>query len=47
MITLLWIAAVVLVVAGIAAAVRGEVLTGLMLVILGFLIGPGGVSVFT
>ncbi len=43
----LWIIAVVLVVSGIVAAVRGEVLWGVVLIIVGLLVGPGGVSVFT
>jgi hypothetical protein len=44
--TLLWIVAVVLVIAGIVALVRGGFLTGAALIIIGLLIGPGGVSVF-
>ncbi len=43
----LWIIAVILVVSGIVAAVRGEVLRGIVLVVVGLLVGPGGVSVFT
>ncbi len=44
--TLLWILAVVLVIAGIVTLVRGGVLAGLVLIIVGLLIGPGGVSIF-
>jgi hypothetical protein len=44
---LLWILAVILVVAGIVALVRGQVLWGVVLVIVGLLVGPGGVSLFT
>lgn len=44
---LLWILAVVLVVAGIFALFRREVLWGIVLIVVGFLVGPGGVSVFT
>jgi hypothetical protein len=47
MATLLWIVAVILVVAGIVTAVRGEVIFGIALVIIGLLVGPGGVSVLT
>jgi hypothetical protein len=47
MVTLLWILAVVLVVAGIFAIVRGQMLWGIVLIIIGLLVGPGGVSVFT
>jgi hypothetical protein len=45
--TLLWILAVILVIAGIVTALRGEILLGIVLIIVGFLVGPGGVSVFT
>jgi hypothetical protein len=44
--TLLWILAVVLVIAGIVALVRGGVVAGIVLIIVGLLIGPGGVSIF-
>ncbi len=44
---LLWIIAVVLVVAGIVALIRGEILWGIVLIVVGLLVGPGGVSVFT
>jgi hypothetical protein len=43
----LWIIAVVLVVAGIVSLIRGAVLAGVVLIIIGLLVGPGGVSVFT
>ena len=44
--TLLWILAVVLVIMGIVSIVRGGVLAGILLIIVGLLIGPGGVSIF-
>jgi len=44
---LLWIVAVILVVAGIYALIRREVLWGVVLIIVGLLVGPGGVSLFT
>jgi hypothetical protein len=44
---LLWILAVVLVVSGIVALFRREVLWGIVLIIVGLLVGPGGVSIFT
>ena len=47
MVTLLWVLAVILVIAGIVTALRGQVLLGIVLVIVGLLVGPGGVSVFT
>jgi hypothetical protein len=46
MVTLLWILAVILVIAGIFAIVRGQMLWGIVLIIVGLLVGPGGVSVF-
>jgi hypothetical protein len=46
MVFLLWLLAVVLVVGGIVYLVRGEWLVGLALIVVGFLVGPGGVSVF-
>ena len=43
---ILWIIAVVLVIAGIVTLIRGGVLAGIALIIVGLLIGPGGVSIF-
>lgn len=45
--TLLWILAVVLVVSGIVALFRRQVLWGIVLIVVGLLVGPGGVSIFT
>jgi hypothetical protein len=44
--TLLWILAAILVIAGIVALVRGSVVVGIVLIIVGLLVGPGGVSIF-
>ena len=44
--TVLWIIAVVLVIAGIVTLIRGGVLAGVVLIVVGLLIGPGGVSIF-
>jgi len=44
---ILWLLAVILVVAGIVAIVRREYILGIVLVIVGLLVGPGGVSIFT
>jgi len=46
MATLLWLIAVVLVIAGIVSLLRGEVLWGIVLIVVGLLVGPGGVSIF-
>ena len=43
---LLWIVAVILVVSGIVTLIRGGVLWGVVLIIVGLLVGPGGVSIF-
>jgi hypothetical protein len=45
--TLLWVLAVILVIAGIVTLIRGGVLAGIALIIVGLLVGPGGVSIFT
>ena len=47
MVLLLWILAVILVVAGIFSLIRGQMLWGIVLIIVGLLVGPGGVSLFT
>ncbi len=46
MATLLWIIAVALVIWGIVTLVRGGVLMGIVLIVVGLLVGPGGVSIF-
>jgi hypothetical protein len=43
---LLWILAVILVVSGIFAIIRQQILWGIVLIIVGLLVGPGGVSIF-
>lgn len=44
---ILWIIAVILVIAGIVTLIRGQILFGIVLIIVGLLVGPGGVSLFT
>lgn len=46
MATILWIIAVALVIWGIVTLVRGSVLMGVALIVVGLLVGPGGVSLF-
>jgi len=46
MLTLLWILAVILVIAGIVSIFRGQLLWGIVLIVVGLLVGPGGVSIF-
>ena len=43
---LLWILAVILVVYGVVVLIEGSILFGVILIVVGLLIGPGGVSVF-
>ncbi|WP_165372921.1 GPGG-motif small membrane protein [Pengzhenrongella frigida] len=47
MVTLLWILAVILVISGIVAIVRKQLVWGAVLIVVGLLVGPGGVSIFT
>jgi hypothetical protein len=44
---ILWVLAVILVVAGIVALFRRQFLWGIVLIIVGLLVGPFGVSIFT
>jgi hypothetical protein len=44
--TLLWVLAAILVIAGIVTLIRGSVVAGVVLIIVGLLVGPGGASVF-
>ena len=44
---ILWILAVILVVSGIVTLFRGQMLWGIVLIVVGLLVGPGGVSLFT
>jgi len=44
---ILWLIAVVLVIAGIVSLIRGQMLWGIVLIIVGFAVGPGGYSLFT
>lgn len=44
---ILWILAVILVVYGIWMIFRGQLLLGIVVIVVGLLVGPGGVSLFT
>lgn len=44
---LLWIIAVVLVIAGIVTLIRGGLLAGIALIVVGLIVGPAGVSIFS
>jgi hypothetical protein len=43
----LWLIAVILVIAGIVTIIRGSLLFGIVLIVVGLLVGPGGVSIFS
>ena len=45
--TLLWVIAAVLVIVGIVQLVQGQILFGVALIVLGLLVGPGGVSIYS
>jgi hypothetical protein len=47
MLFILWLIAAVLVVLGIVRILQGDILLGIVLIVVGCLVGPGGVSVFT
>ena len=44
--TLLWVIAAILVIAGIITMISGSVIFGLVLIVLGLIVGPGGYSIF-
>jgi hypothetical protein len=44
--TVLWVIAAILVIAGIVSIIRGSVVAGVVLIVVGLLVGPGGVSIF-
>ena len=44
--TLLWILAAILVIVGIVQLIQGQIVLGIVLIIAGCLVGPGGYSIF-
>ena len=44
--TVLWIIAVIIGIFGVLRLVRGDILWGILLIVLAFLVGPGGYSIF-
>jgi hypothetical protein len=44
--TILWLIAAILVIAGIVTIFRGGLIVGIILIVVGLLVGPGGVSIF-
>jgi len=45
--TVLWIIAVIIGIFGVLKLIRGDILIGIVLIVVAFLVGPGGVSIFT
>jgi hypothetical protein len=44
---ILWLLAVILVIVGIVQLVQRQIVLGIVLIVVGLLVGPGGVSIFT
>ena len=44
---ILWIIAVILVIAGIVQLFQRQIILGIVLIVVGFLVGPGGASIFS
>jgi TM2 domain-containing membrane protein YozV len=44
--TILWIIAVIIGIFGVLRLIRGDILWGILLIVLAFVVGPGGYSIF-
>ena len=44
--TILWVIAAILVIVGIVQLFQGQIILGIVLIVLGCLVGPGGYSIF-
>jgi hypothetical protein len=44
--TVLWIIAAILVIVGIVQLIQGQIILGIVLIVLACLVGPGGYSIF-
>jgi TM2 domain-containing membrane protein YozV len=44
--TILWIIAAILVIVGIVQLLQGQIILGIVLIVVGLLVGPGGHSIF-
>ena len=42
----LWLIAAILVIVGIVQLIQGQIIFGIVLIVLGCLVGPGGYSIF-
>ena len=45
--TILWIAAVIIGIFGVLRIVRGDLVVGIVLIVVALLVGPGGVSILS
>ena len=45
--TVLWVIAAILVVVGVVQLLQGQIIFGIVLIVLGCLVGPGGYSIFS
>jgi hypothetical protein len=45
--TVLWVIAAILVIVGIVQLLQGQIIFGIVLIVVGCLVGPGGVSIFS
>lgn len=44
--TVLWVIAAILVIVGIVQLIQGQIIFGIVLIVLGCIVGPGGYSIF-
>lgn len=44
--TLLWVLAVILVIVGVVQLIQGQLILGIVLIVVGLAVGPGGWSIF-
>ena len=44
--TVLWVIAAILVIVGIVQLIQGQIIFGIVLIVIGCLVGPGGYSIF-
>lgn len=44
--TVLWVIAAILVIVGIVQLIQGQIIFGIILIVVGLIVGPGGYSIF-
>jgi len=45
--TVLWVIAAILVIIGVVQLIQGQIIFGILLIVAGCLVGPGGISIFS